>query len=558
VCGGGERLIDGEPQARETPDRDGAFPRLSPEQIELLSADGQRMPTREGDVLVRQGYPYEHFFIVLAGLVAMLDGDEHSARVISLHGPGRFLGELSLLTGQAAFATAVVREPGEALAVPVPRLRELVAENRGLGDLILHAYLMRREHLIGAGAGLRIVGSLHSPDTARLRDFAARNRLPHRWIDVDSDAEAEALLRCLGVAPEETPVVIWRGRDVLRNPTNAELAQAVGLRAPRTERADWDLVVVGAGPAGLGASVYAASEGLRTVTVDAEATGGQAGRTSRIENYLGFPAGISGGELAERAVLQADKFGARMVVPASAVGSEWDGHHHVVHLDDGGTLTSRAVLIATGVRYRRITVPGLERLEPACVFYAATPSEARICLAKPVAVVGGGNSAGQAAMFLADYATEVYLIARERDLSDYMSRYLIDRVERSRRVRTLLHTEIRELIGDETLEAAIVEDVDTGERRRLELAELFVFCGALPYTGWLAGEIALDDGGYVLTGAGAGAGDGDGRQPLPLETSRPGVFAAGDVRHGAVRRVASAVGEGGMVVRQVHERMRPS
>jgi thioredoxin reductase (NADPH) len=543
-----------EPPLRETPDRDGAFPRLAPEQIELLGADGTRHPTSAGDVLYRQGDPYEHFFIVLEGLVATVDGDEHSSRTIAVHGPGRFLGELSLLSGQAAFSTAVVREPGEVMAVPVSRMRALVAQNRGLGDLILRAYLLRREHLIGAGAGLKIVGSRHSPDTARLREFAARNRLPHRWIDLDSDAEADALLRGLDVAPHETPVVIWGAREVLRNPTNAELAQMVGMRAPRQERGECHVIVVGAGPAGLAASVYAASEGLSTVTIDSEATGGQAGRSARIENYLGFPSGISGGELAERAVLQAEKFGARIVVPAAAVGFEHENGHHVVHLDDGSTLTARTVLIATGVRYRRIEVPGLDRLEPACVFYAATPSEARICLAKPVAVVGGGNSAGQAAMFLSEHAAAVYLIARERDLSEYMSRYLVDRIERAPRVRTLLHTEVRELVGDDTLEAAVVEDLDTGERRRLELAELFVFCGALPYTGWLAGEVALDDGGYVLTGAAADGGNGS--PPLPLETSRRGVFAAGDVRSGAIRRVASAVGEGGMAVRLAHERLR--
>jgi thioredoxin reductase (NADPH) len=542
-----------EPRPAETPDRDGAFPRLSAEQIELLGTDGQRRPARAGEVLYRQGDHCQDFFVVLDGMVETVDGDEHSRLVIATHGPGRFLGELSLLTGQAAFATAVVRAPGELLVVPVGRLRALVAEDRGLGDLILRAYVMRRELLIGFGAGLRIVGSRHSPDTSRLRDFAARNRLPHRWIDLDADDEAEALLSGLGVTPEDTPVVIWRGREVLRNPSNSELARAVGLRAARLDQAGYDLIVVGAGPAGLAAAVYGASEGLSTVAIDAEATGGQAGRSSRIENYPGFPSGIPGGELAERAVIQAEKFGARMVVPAAAVGLEWGDGHHVIHLDDGSSLAARAVIIATGARYRRLTVRGLERLEPACVFYAATASEARICLAQPVAVVGGGNSAGQAAVFLAEYAAEVYLIAREADLGEYMSRYLIDRVERSRRVRILLHTEVRELIGEDSLEAVVVEDIDTGERRRLPLAELFVFCGAEPNTGWLADELAVDDGGYVLTGAAASA---NGSLRLALETSRAGVFAAGDVRSGATRRVASAVGEGGMAVRLVHERLR--
>ena len=543
-----------EPPVGETPDRDGAFPRLSAGQIELLENDGRRRRTQVGEVLFRQGDPYEDFLVVLAGLVAMVDGDERSNSVIAVHGPGRFLGELSLLTGQAAFATAVVREHGELLAVPVWRLRDLVAQNRGLGDVVLRAYLIRRELLIGAGAGLRIVGSRHSPDTWRLREFAARNRLPHRWIDLDVDEDAEGLLHGLGLAPDETPVVLWLGREVLRNPSNVELARAVGLRSPHLEGTDYDVIVVGAGPAGLAAAVYAASEGLSTITIDAEATGGQAGRSASIENYLGFPAGISGGELAERAVLQAEKFGARIVVPATAVGTVWRNGHHEVRLDDGGAFTARTVVIATGVRYRRLAVPGLDRLEPACVFYAATPSEARMCQARPVGVVGGGNSAGQAAAYLAQYAAEVYLIARDEELGQNMSRYLVDRIERSPRVRVLRHTEVRELIGDDSLQAVIVEDLHSGDRRRLELSELFVFCGAEPYTGWLADQLAVDPDGYLVTGG--ETVQGDGPPPLPLETSRPGVFAAGDVRSGATRRVASAVGEGAMAVRLVHERLR--
>jgi thioredoxin reductase (NADPH) len=534
-----------EPSSGETPDPHGAFPRLSPEQIARLGEGGRARPTRAGEVLYRQGEQYPAFFVVLAGLVATVDGDERSGRLIAAHGPGRFLGELSLLTGQAAFSTAVVREPGAVLAVEVERLRATVADDAATGDLVLRAYLLRRELLIGLGAGLRIVGSRHSPDTARLREFAARNRLPHSWIDPDADSGAEALLSGLGVAPEETPVVVWRDRQVLRNPSNAELAQAIGLRPRAHADSAYDVIVVGAGPAGLATAVYAASEGLRTITVDAVATGGQAGRSARIENYLGFPAGLSGGELAERATIQAEKFGAEILVPATARAAESGDGEHRIHLDDGDSVTGRTVVIATGVRYRRLDVPGLERLEPACVYYAATPSEARLCTAQRVAVVGGGNSAGQASVFLAQHAEEVYLILLESELGEHMSRYLADRIERMPRVRVLLHTKVLELIGPDSLDALLVQNILTGERQRLPVTQLFVFCGAKPHTGWLADHLELDEGGYLRTGADT---------PLPLETSRIGIFAAGDVRSGAIRRVSAAVGEGAMAARLVHRR----
>jgi thioredoxin reductase (NADPH) len=326
----------------ETPDRTGAFPRLSDEQIAALAEYGERRATRVGDVLFREGDESYDFFVVLSGKVAIVEGFGADERLIGVHGERRFLGELSLLTGQAAFFTAVVREAGEVLVVPVERLRKLVAHDPALGDLILRAYLARRELLIGLGTGFRIIGSRFSPDSRRLREFAARNRLPHRWIDLEQDREAEALLRALGVSPEETPVVIWRGKHVLRNPSNAELARAVGLRSPASPATICDLVVVGAGPAGLAASVYGASEGLETVALDAMATGGQAGTSPRIENYLGFPSGISGAELAERATLQAKKFGARVSVPAQATGLEDRGENHVVTLDDGKTVEGRS------------------------------------------------------------------------------------------------------------------------------------------------------------------------------------------------------------------------
>ncbi|MGQ5652218.1 FAD-dependent oxidoreductase [Streptomyces sp. EKR5.2] len=547
-------------EVRETPDRHGAFPRLAPEQLEDLTAHGERRRTAEGEVLYREGEPFREFLAILSGSVEILeDHGGPDERTVAVHGPGRFLGELGLLEGQAAFDTAVVREAGEILTVPVERQRALVGRDPVLGDLILRAYLGRRYLLIGLGVGFRILGSCYSPDTLRLREFAARNRLPHRWVDLEKDKEAEALLRRFSIRPEETPVVIWKGERVLRNPSNADLARLIGLPAPSPETGQCDVVVVGAGPAGLAAAVYGASDGLTTVTVDAVATGGQAGTTSRIENYLGFPSGISGGELIERAVLQARKFGARIMVPAQVNGLTPQDDEYVVTFTDGSRTRASAVVLASGVRYRRLEIPGMDRLEGISVYYAATVHEASLCQADPVAVVGGGNSAGQAALFLANHASKVHLLVRGGNLYADMSRYLVDQVERHPKIEIRLHTEVRGLSGEEKLETLTVEDNVSRERGELRAAALFVFIGARPRTEWLRGVLALDEKGFVLTGADAqGVADATrwaalGRGPLLLETTLPGVFAAGDVRSGSVKRVASATGEGAMAIRLVHE-----
>jgi thioredoxin reductase (NADPH) len=538
-------------QLVETPDRDGAYPRLSPAQIELLQAHGRRRATHDGELLVAEGAEHYDFFVVLSGKVLIVEGSGEDQQLIAVHGPRRFLGELSLLTGQAAFFSAIVGEPGGVLQVPVAQLRQLVTQDSALGDLVLRAFLLRRERLVGLGAGLRIVGSRYSPDTRRLREFAARNRLPQRWIDPEEDRGAEALLRQVGVAPEETPVVIWHDR-VLRNPSNEELARVVGLPMLRRPETLAGLVVVGAGPAGLAAAVYGASEGLETIALDAIATGGQASTASKIENYLGFPAGISGAELAERATIQAEKFGAQLTVPAEATRLEPQDGHHVVGLADGASIATRTVVIATGARYRKLQVPRLEEFEDVCVHYAATLIEAQLCTGESVAVVGGGNSAGQAAVFLARRVRKLRLLVRGEELGESMSRYLADRIERTPGIEVRLHTEVRELVGDDgDLDAVVVEDLHDGRREQLDVDRLFVFIGADPHTQWLGGQVALDERGFVLTGPEAG----DGRAPLMLETSLPGVLAVGDVRSGSTKRVASAVGEGAMAVRLVHEHL---
>jgi thioredoxin reductase (NADPH) len=541
------------PSSEETPDLQGAFPRLVDAQIAALDAQGQRRPIQPGDVLFSEGDRESDFFVILAGKVASVEGKATpEERVIAVHGRGRFLGELSLLTGEGAWYSAVAVDAGEVLAVPVGRLRELVARDPAFGDLILRAYLLRRSILIGLGAGLRIVGSKYSPDTRRVRDFAARNRLPYRWLDLEADPSAEAVAAQFGVTPQDTPVVIVHGR-LLRNPSNAELAAAIGLPAPSEPQASCDMLVVGSGPAGLSAAVYGASEGMRVIVLDATAAGGQAGTSSQIENYLGFPSGISGAELAERALLQAQKFGARFAVPAEATSIEQDDGHYRVRLGDGTSLTSALVVLATGVRYRRLDVPRADYFEKMSIYYAASQAEALVCAGDPVAIVGGGNSAGQAAVFLSAHATEVTLIVREGDLGEHMSRYLVDRITRIPNVHVMTSTEVRELHGEAALEAVTVTDNRTGTRRTIDARALFVFIGMAPCTGWLGGLVDLDDHGFVRTGPGS-----DGAERSLLETSQPGIFAVGDVRAGSAKRVATAVGEGAMAIRLAFERTRPT
>jgi thioredoxin reductase (NADPH) len=462
-----------------------------------------------------------------------------------------------------SYYSAVTLGAGEVLAVPVDRLRELVARDSTIGDLILRVYLLRRSILIGLGAGMRIIGSRYSPDTRRIRDFAARNRLPARWLDVETDPSAEELLAQLGVSPQDTPIVILHG-ELLRNPSNEELAAAIGLPAPSASLASCDVLVVGSGPAGMSAAVYGASEGLQVIVLDGTATGGQAGTTSRIENYLGFPSGISGAELADRAMLQARKFGAQFAVPAEAVSIGRDDGQYTVKVGDGTSVTAPLVVVATGARYRRLNVPRADLFEKMSIYYAASQAEAVLCSGDPVAILGGGNSAGQAAVFLSKHAARVTLIVREHDLGEYMSRYLIDQVLRIPNVRVMLGTEVRELMGDEALEAIAVEDRQTGERQVLPARALFVFIGAAPCTGWLGGLVDVDDQGFIRTGpdvvpeASAPAESETGWRRLPLETSQPGIFAIGDVRSGSAKRVAAAVGEGAMAIRLAFERMRPT
>lgn len=534
----------------ETPDTTGAYPRLSDEQILLLSRYGERERLATGTMLFCEGDRDCGLFVLLDGKVRVLQENDPGgqSRVIAVHGPGRFVGDLSMLTGQAVYVTAVAQTDVEVLELPFDRLKEAVTQDQSLGDLILRAFILRRNLHASLGAGLRIIGSRYSADTRRLRDFASRNRVPYRWDDLEEDPDAEATVRAFGISPHQTPVVIWKGEAVLRNPSTTELADLLGLRSQAPPRDAYDILVVGAGPAGLAAAVAAACEGLSTVVVDAIATGGQAGTSSQIENYLGFPAGISGAELADRAVVQARKFGATFTIPGEARSLDRVDGHFVVRLTDGIEVEAHAVVLATGVRYRRLEVTGMDRLEGPSVYYAATEFEARLCRGDPVTVVGGGNSAGQAALFLARNAAEVNLVIRHHDLDRDMSRYLAERITEAPRVRVWRDSEVCELRGDLSLEEVVVRDLETDERRTVATTALFVLIGSAPHTRWLEGAIALDDRGFVRTGADVGGA-------TMFETASPGVFAVGDVRSGSVKRVASAVGEGAVAVRLAYEHL---
>jgi thioredoxin reductase (NADPH) len=542
----------------ETPDRDGAFPRLADNQLDKLRARGRGREVEPGEILFRAGDEPTSLFIIESGVVSIVYGYGEENRLIAVHGPRRFLGEIGFLTGQKLYLTGVVRDAGEVIEVPLDALRRLLEDDKAMSDMILGAFMARRLILIGIGAGHKLIGSSFSPESRDLREFLARNRMPHQWVDLEEHGDADALLEELGIAPEETPVVITATGLILRNPSTVELAKAIGIGGRGPAPALCDLVIVGAGPAGLSASLYAASEGLDVQNVESVAPGGQASTSARIENYLGFPNGISGTELTQRAGLQAFKFGARLTAPATAEKLTTDSGTHEITLSNGEVVTGRAVVIATGARYRRLNVPGMDRFESGWVYYAATAAEAEMCTGDPIVVVGGGNSAGQAAMFLSRRSPGLRLLVRGDDLGKSMSRYLVDQVEREENLIVSLDTEVVELGGDRDLESVTVLNNRTGERTSIPAKALFVFIGASPHTAWLDGQLATDDHGFLLTGRDVQddhLSEYDGDFPLFLETSRPGIFAVGDVHSGSIKRVASAVGEGSMAVRLVHQRL---
>ena len=533
--------------------------RLSASQVDLLRPHAAEHATARGELLFREGDRSYDFIVILAGMVAAVDGYGAAERELGVGYPGDFVAELNLFTGERLYTTAVVREPGSVLVVSVRDLRELIAAHPDLGDVIMPVLLARRHWLAQHQAGFQIIGSRYSPGTARLRGFATRNRLPHSFVDLDRDPAGGRVLEDHGLTPGQSPAVLMRGGELLLNPSDGELATAVGLTTAPDPATVYDLLVVGAGPAGLAASVYASSEGLQVVTVDAAGTGGQIGTTSRVENYLGFPAGVSGAEFATRAVLQAQRFGTKLIVPGTAVGHHEQAGLHVVTLHKREELVARSVIVATGMQYRRLDVPGIERFEGTSVFYTPLAGD-ELGAGDPVIVVGDGNSAGQAATFLASAGHQVTVLIQGADLSHTMASYLIDRIDHDPDIEVLPYSQVLELDGDVSLHDALIEDHRSGLRRRVGARAMFVLIGAEPHTGWLAGSLRLDEAGFILTGDALGATIRDaepwralGRGPYPLETSLPGVFAAGDVRADSIRRVGSAVGDGSLAAQLVHE-----
>jgi thioredoxin reductase (NADPH) len=534
-----------------------AFPSLDAGDIGAIDALGTRRSVSAGDYLFRQGDATYDFYVVVSGEVEIFVTSGGADQPVVRHGPGRFVGELSLLSGSRVLVSARVVRAGEVVVLPRDRLRHLIATSPRLGDTILAAFIARRGGMMTRVAtAIRVIGSRFSPDSLRVREFLARSRIPHEWLDPDRDPAVEDALREFGVAPGDLPVVIVTG-SVLRRPTPGALAAYLGMTVDSFTTRQFDLVVVGGGPAGLAAAVYGASEGLRTLGVDMVAFGGQAGSSSRIENYLGFPMGISGGDLTERAVVQAEKFGAQLTSPCAATSLREESGHLVVRLSDGTDLVGRAVIAASGARYRRLDAARIQEFDGNGVYYAATEMEAQLCAGSPVVVAGGGNSAGQAAVFLAEAGCPVTVVIRGPDLARSMSRYLVDRILEHPRIDVRARTTIIAVDGDSTLSSIRVDGPD-GDRL-LPCAGLFSFIGADAGSGWLAGCAALDDGGFVLTDRSLTAQDLDerwevlGRGPLPYETSYPGLFAVGDVRSGSIKRVATAVGEGSAAVRSVHE-----
>jgi thioredoxin reductase (NADPH) len=533
-----------------------AFPRLTEAQFARLTSFGTPETVETGEVLYGPGDPTYDLIVIEGATVEIVQPATRDAPEESLvrFGPGAFLGELNLLTGQAVYLIARVVENGRVHRIAPASFRRLMAEDPELSDILLEAFQARREILThnGASRGLEIIGSAMDPASLALRTYAARRRLPHLWFDADSVA-GHSLLKAASLTSADLPAVLLPDR-ALKQATPGELAETLGLTYRGDSGGSVDLAVVGAGPAGLAAAVYAASEGLNTVLLDGVGPGGQAAASSRIENYLGFPSGISGAELAERAETQALKFGARLSTPCEVVAINCDEHLNAV-LDDGTEIPTRALMIATGARYRSLPLERWEELVGAGIFYAATELEARTCAGDPVTVVGGGNGAGQAALFLASCGCDVTIVIRRPEIESGMSQYLVDRLLASPKVTVLGGTEVTSLEGGHVLESISLAG-PAGETEQA-CRGLFCFIGAEPATGWLSG-VALDEDGFVRTDVQLAADElGEiwsalGRGPLPFETSVPGVFAVGDVRHGSMKRVAAAVGEGASAVRSVH------
>jgi thioredoxin reductase (NADPH) len=548
-------LPDSEP-LYQTPE---AFPILTAAQIDRIRVYGKPRSVTAGEVLFEPGDTKVPVFVVLSGSMHILQPRLAEFRRLVTHRPGGFSGEFTMITGQRCMVRGQVGESGEFIEVQVDDFRSMIGKDAELGELFMRVFILRRVGLIQQGAGnALLLGSRHSAATLRLREFLGRNGHPYTYVDLDTDEHSQEMLDHFHVKLEDVPVVICNGTHVLRNPTPAKVADCLGLNAAVDESQVRDLIVVGAGPSGLAAAVYAASEGLDVLVVETAGPGGQAGSSSRIENYLGFPMGISGSELTGRALAQAQKFGANMMIARSAVRLHCDRRPYQVVLDQGTALSTRSIVLAAGAQYNKPPIENLSKFDGVGVYYGATPMESQLCSDEKVIVIGGGNSAGQAAVFLSQGASRVYMLVRSEELSETMSRYLIRRIEENPKIEVHYETEILRVDGEGHLERVTWRDKKAGEVSEHKIRHLFVMTGASPRTEWLRGCLALDSKGFVLTGY-----DLDrltlqelqwplSRPPQLLETSLPGVFAVGDIRSGNVKRVASAVGEGSIAIHLVH------
>lgn len=526
------------------------FPKLTPEQIERILRYGTIETFKEGEALFERGQRSVDFFVVLEGSVQITDpGTTGRTETIHIHAESQFTGELDLFNDREILVGGHAGSDSRIIRVKRADFRRLIEAESDIGEIIMRAFILRRVGLMRySQGGVVLIGSAHGGDTLRIQRFLARNGYPHRMLDTDADPDAEGFLDCLSISPDQLPVVVLPGHSFLRNPKTPELADALGLTESFDPNRTYDLTVVGAGPAGLAAAVYGASEGLDTLVIEPLAPGGQAGTSSKIENYLGFPTGISGQALAGRAQIQAQKFGARLAISRRATALDCDRTPFCVELEDGQRISSRAIVIATGARYRTLDVEDYERFEGQGVHYAATWMEGNLCIGEEVVVVGGGNSAGQAAVFLSQQARHVHMMIRGEGLRATMSDYLIQRIKSSSKITLHTFTEITALAGDRYLESVTWTTRTTGESETRAIANIFVMIGAVPNTDWLDGCVTLDRGGFVVTGR-----DSAGMAlPSPYATERAGIFAVGDVRSGSTKRVASGVGEGSVVVQAVH------
>jgi thioredoxin reductase (NADPH) len=535
------------------------FPTLTPRQIARIATYGHARRIQPGDVLVEQGDRAVPFFVVTAGEVEIIRPSGTAETLVAVHGPGQFTGEVNLLSGRRALVRARATKAGEVIEVDHEHILALVQTDSELSEVLMRAFIFRRVELIAHGLGdVVLVGSSHSAGTLRVKEFLTRNDHPYAYIDLDRDADVQVLLDRFHVAVADVPVLICRDQVVLRNPTNPQIADCLGFNDAIDQMHVRDVVIVGAGPSGLAAAVYGASEGLDVLVLESNAPGGQAGSSSNIENYLGFPSGISGQELAGRAYAQAEKFGAQIVIAKDARRLTCDRKPYAIRIDDGPPVPARTIVIATGAQYRKLSLDSLSQFEGAGVYYGATFVEAQWCGGEEVIVVGGGNSAGQAAVFLSQTAKCVHMLVRSGGLADSMSRYLIRRIDETPSIVLRTHTEIVALDGTGQVERVRWRNRETGEIETHDIRHVFVMTGAVPNTHWLDGCLAVDANGFIKTGPDLSRDDLAAarwplaRPPYLLETSLPGVFAAGDVRGGNVKRVASAVGEGSIAITFVH------